>query len=88
MAKCKPVQPMTEDEAEVRVTCTDRASYLLEKFGRMRLTLDRIEGTDSGRGPDEDPGPGTLPLLELQLVMANKDATDIVDRLHALADRI
>ena len=69
-------------------TCTDLASGLLERFNRIRLTLDRIEGTNSEGEPDEDVGPGALPLLELRLRMANRDAEDIMARIDALANRI
>ena len=75
-------------EMEKRSPCTDRASSLLEKFLRMREVLDRIEGTNSDRGTDEDAGSGSLPLLELQLDMANRDAEGILARLEVLADRI
>lgn len=71
-----------------RVPCTDKASALLEQFMRMRELLDGIEGTNSERGPDQDPGPGRLPLLEQQLDMANNDATDIIERLRMLLERI
>lgn len=71
-----------------RPTCTDMASRILEKFVRMRETLDRIEGVDSDQKPGENKEPGSLPRLELQLNTANKDATVIMDRLCWLADRI
>ncbi len=88
MEKCEPGRRTTTAVEVARTTCTDMASYLLEKFGRMRETLDRIEGTNSDRDIDEDPGPGSLPLLELQLNMANKDAVAILERIDGLATRI
>ena len=69
-------------------TCTDIAGRLLEKFDHICCTLDRIEGTNSERAPDEDPGTGQLPLLKLRLGMAFRDAEDIMNRIDALADRI
>lgn len=69
-------------------TCTDLASGLLEKFIQMREILDHIEGTSSEQSPDEDPGPGMLPLLELLLRKANQDAESIKFRIYGLADRI
>jgi len=82
MATCTEVRKVKQ------TACTDMASLLLEKLERMQCALDLIEGTNSAKCPDEDAGPGSLPLLELQLSMANAGAISILDRLYWLADRI
>jgi len=81
-------QPNIGTAVEKQLSCTDLASTLLEKFSQMRLTFDLIEGTDSTKGPDQDPGPGSMPRLELRLQIANDEAQALQGRLHRLADRI
>ena len=88
MEKARPKYQDAECEEEKQPPCTKRASALLEKLVRMREVLGHIEGTTADQSIDEDAGSGSLPLLELQLNMANRDAEEILARLNNLAARI